>query len=255
MGYWFEDPTLKTLASLIVASSIKGLTTFFKAPHIYTGFNVLPEGPTIGPTTMDVIGPRCAKKRAFVVTDEFNEKNAKKAAQFLENDGFTTSIWAKTLPEAPLENVKECAEEIKAYEPDLIMSVGGGSAMDMLAVTPVHLLAIKKADIKALFAKFPKIAINVAGVLAAKVRRDSSLVEVLSFDQVISRLARLILKQTDAEKSLLPLFNQQDLAAMVGTSRVVVNRSLKVMEDQGAIRLERRRIVVTDRVALENLVK
>ena len=132
---------------------------------------------------------------------------------------------------------------------------GGGSAMDMLAMTPVHLLAIKKADIKALFAKFPKIAVNVAGVLAAKVRRDSSLVEVLSFDQVISRLARLIMKQTDAETSLLPLFNQQDLAAMVGTSRVVVNRSLKAMEDQGAIRLERRRIVVTDRVALENLVK
>ena len=132
---------------------------------------------------------------------------------------------------------------------------GGVSAMDMLAMTPVYLLVIKKTDIKALFARFPQIAINVAGVLAAKVRRDSSLVEVLSFDQVISRLARLIMKQTDAEKSLLPLFNQQDLAAMVGTSRVVVNRSLKVMEDQGAIRLERRRIVVTDRVALENLVK
>ena len=132
---------------------------------------------------------------------------------------------------------------------------GGGSAMDMLAMTPVHLLAIKKVDIKALFAKFPKIAVNVAGVLAAKVRRDSSLVEVLSFDQVIRRLARLILKQTDAETNLLPLFTQQDLAAMVGTSRVVVNRSLKAMEDQGAIRLERRRIVVTDRETLESLVK
>ncbi len=131
---------------------------------------------------------------------------------------------------------------------------GGDSAMDMLATTPVYLLAIKKADIKALFARFPQIAINVAGVLATKVRRDSSLVEVLSFDQVISRLARLILKQTDAEKSLLPLFTQQDLAAMVGTSRVVVNRSLKAMEDAGAIKLERRRIVVTDKEALKNLV-
>ncbi len=131
---------------------------------------------------------------------------------------------------------------------------GGDSAMDMLAMTPVYLLAIKKADIKALFARFPQIAINVAGVLATKVRRDSSLVEVLSFDQVISRLARLILKQTDAEKSLLPLFTQQDLAAMVGTSRVVVNRSLKAMEDAGAIKLERRRIVVTDKEALKNLV-
>lgn len=132
---------------------------------------------------------------------------------------------------------------------------GGTSAMDMLAMTPVHLMAIKKVDIKGLFAKFPKIAVNVAGVLASKVRRDSSLVEVLSFDQVISRLARLIMKQTDAEKNLLSLFTQHDLAAMVGTSRVVVNRSLKAMEDQGAIRLERRHIVVTNRETLENLIK
>lgn len=132
---------------------------------------------------------------------------------------------------------------------------GGACAMDMLAMTPVRLYAIKKEDMKALFTKFPRVALNAAGVLAAKVRRDSSLVEVLSFDQVISRLARLILKQSDASQGLLPLFTQQDLAAMVGTSRVVVNRSLRVMEEKGAIRLERRRIVITDEQALKNLVR
>ena len=132
---------------------------------------------------------------------------------------------------------------------------GGACAMDMLAMTPVRLYAITKEDMKALFTKFPKVALNAAGVLATKVRRDSSLVEVLSFDQVISRLARLILKQSDARQGLLPLFTQQDLAAMVGTSRVVVNRSLRAMEEKGAIRLERRRIVITDEKALENLVR
>lgn len=132
---------------------------------------------------------------------------------------------------------------------------GGGCAMDMLAMTPVRLYAIKKEDIKALFTKFPRVALNVSGVLAGKVRRDSSLVEVLSFDQVISRLARLILKQSVTGESLLPLFTQQDLAAMVGSSRVVVNRSLRVMEEKGAIRLERRRIVITDEETLKSLVE
>jgi CRP-like cAMP-binding protein len=132
---------------------------------------------------------------------------------------------------------------------------GGACAMDMLAMTPVRLCAIKKEDMKALFTRFPKVALNVAAVLAGKVRRDSSLVEVLSFDLVISRLARLILKQSDAGGGMLPLFTQQDLAAMVGTSRVVVNRSLKVMEDRGAIRLSRRRIVITDEEALKQLVR
>jgi CRP-like cAMP-binding protein len=132
---------------------------------------------------------------------------------------------------------------------------GGDCAMDMLAMTPVRLYAMRKEDIKLLFTKYPRIALNAAGVLAAKVRRDSSLVEVLSFDQVISRLARLILKQSTAGENLLPLFTQQDLAAMVGTSRVVVNRSLRAMEEKGSIRLSRRRIVVTDEEALKKLIK
>ena len=133
---------------------------------------------------------------------------------------------------------------------------GGGSAMDMLAMTPVHLIAIKKGDIIALFTKFPKIAINVAGVLATKVRRDSSLVEVLSFSQVNSRLAKLILKQgTATGNQMLPLFTQQDLAAMVGTSRVVVNRALRTLEEKSAIRISRRHIIITNERILAEMAK
>ena len=131
MGYWFEDPTLKALAPLALSSAVRGLTTIFNTPKIYAGFNVLPEGPVIGPTTMDSLGNRCQKKRAFVVTDEFNQRNAKKAAQFLESGGFTTDLWAKAQPEAPVENVQDAAESIKSFEPDLIMAVGGGSVMDL----------------------------------------------------------------------------------------------------------------------------
>src|SRR4030042_641862 len=133
---------------------------------------------------------------------------------------------------------------------------GGESAASMLAMTPVRLYAIKTGDMEKLFLKSSKIARNVARVLASRVRRDSSLVEVLSFGQVIGRLAKLILKQgAAAGGARLPHFNQQDLAAMVGTSRVVVNRSLRGMEEKGAIRLERRRIVITDEEALRKLVR
>jgi CRP-like cAMP-binding protein len=132
---------------------------------------------------------------------------------------------------------------------------GGGAATDMLAMTPVHLYVVRKKDMEILFSQYPKVARNVARVLAGKVRRDSSLVEVLSFDQVISRLARLILKQAAAGGGSLPLFTQQDLAAMVGSSRVVVNRSLRTMEEKGAIRMERRRIVIINEETLKKLVR
>ena len=131
---------------------------------------------------------------------------------------------------------------------------GGRSAADMLAMTPVRLYVVRKRDMETIFHKYPKVARNTAKVLASKVRRDSSLVEVLSFDQVISRLARLLLKQATKGTDNLPLFTQQDLASMVGASRVVVNRSLRTMEEKGAIRLSRRRIIITDEKVLKKLV-
>jgi len=132
---------------------------------------------------------------------------------------------------------------------------GGVSAANMLAMTHVRLYAVKMKDMEKLFRENPRVARNVAEVLASRVRRDSSLVEVLSFGHVMSRLAGLILKQAAARGGdRLPHFTQQDLAAMVGTSRVVVNRSLRAMEERGAIRLERRRIVITDEPVLRSLV-
>ncbi len=132
---------------------------------------------------------------------------------------------------------------------------GGGSSANMVAMTSVNLYVIRKKDMQTVFTEYSTVALNAAKVLAARVRRDSSLVEVLSFDQVMSRLARLILKQATAVGGdLLPRFTQQDLADMVGTSRVVVNRSLRIMEEKRAIRLERRRIVITDEDALKALM-
>jgi CRP-like cAMP-binding protein len=125
---------------------------------------------------------------------------------------------------------------------------GGKCAMDMQAMTSVRLYEISKEDMRRLCLEFPRLALNAAGVLAGKVRRDSSLVEVLSFDQVISRLAA-------GGGERLPPFTQQDLASMVGSSRVFVNKSLRIMEENHAIRLERRRIVIIDEHALKNMVR
>jgi len=130
MAYWFENPTLKALAPLALSTSIKGLTTIINIPTLFIGSNVFPEGPVVGPSTMDTLANRCAKKRAFIVTDEFSNKFAAKAARFLQSGGFTVETWPRCLPEAPMEVVAECAKAMKAYEPDLIMAVGGGSVMD-----------------------------------------------------------------------------------------------------------------------------
>jgi alcohol dehydrogenase class IV len=130
MSYWFQDPGLKALLPLALADSIRGMTTLFKTPAFIMGFNVFPEGMVIGPSTADFIGAHCPKKRAFVVADEFSERFAVKTAGYFEANGFTTQIWPKALPEVPIENVKECGAAMTAFEPDVIIAVGGGSVID-----------------------------------------------------------------------------------------------------------------------------
>ncbi len=130
MAYWFENPVLKALAPLALSSSVKGLNTIFNTPKMFIGSNVFPEGLVVGPTTMDTIGLRCPKKKAFVVTDEFSKRFASKAVRFLESGGFQVETWSGCQPEAPIEVVTECARAVRNFEPDLIMAVGGGSVID-----------------------------------------------------------------------------------------------------------------------------
>jgi len=42
---------------------------------------------------------------------------------------------------------------------------------------------------------------------------------------------------------------------MAGTAREVVGRSLKALEEEGAIRLDRHRIVITDKEALREIME
>jgi CRP-like cAMP-binding protein len=134
---------------------------------------------------------------------------------------------------------------------------GGPNAASMYAMTPVLLYGIKKNDIKRLLGKYPKICINVIRVLSSKVRRDSNLLEDLSFNQVTGRLAKVLLKYADddSETDTWPKLTQQDMAALVGTTREVVNRSLRTLEEEGTIRLERHRIRILKRDALHEMAK
>jgi alcohol dehydrogenase class IV len=188
MGYWFENPTLKALAPLALSTSIKGLTTIFNTPKMFIGSNVFPEGPVVGPTTLDTLALRCSRKRAFVVTDEFSKRFAAKAVRFLESGGFKVEMWAGCRPEAPIEVVAECAQAVRAFEPDLIMSVGGGSVMDsakaawilyerpdipdLRMVSPLDKLNLRK---KALMAAVPTTAGTGSECTGAAVLHDTAM--------------------------------------------------------------------------------
>ena len=95
------------------------------------------------------------------------------------------------------------------------------------------------------------LASNIISALGGKVRQLGELVSDLSFRPVAGRLAKILLTQIGRPDT--PYLTQRDLAAMAGTAREVVARALKGMEDEGLIKLDRHRIEILDREALENL--
>ena len=138
MTYWFQDEAIKGLLPLATASAIGGLTTTFNTPQMFIGSNVFPDGPGLLPSPVEMIASNCQKKRAFIVTDEFSIRFAPKVAANFELNGFTTETWSKILPEAPVENVRECGAAMTAFEPDIIVAVGGGSVMDGAKAAWIH---------------------------------------------------------------------------------------------------------------------
>ena len=72
------------------------------------------------------------KKKAFVVTDSFlyNNGYTKAITDKLDEMGITHSTFFNVAPDPTLACAKEGAEAMRAFNPDVIIAVGGGSAMD-----------------------------------------------------------------------------------------------------------------------------
>jgi CRP-like cAMP-binding protein len=121
------------------------------------------------------------------------------------------------------------------------------------AMGEVVLYGIGKQEIDEILKQHPQMALNVIKVMATKIRQLVSLVEDLSFRRVVSRVAKILLEYGSEKTEPRAHLTQQEIAAMAGTAREVVGRSLKNLEESGTIRMESRKVVITNRQALQQL--
>ena len=129
----------------------------------------------------------------------------------------------------------------------------GSSLVSAEAMGPVVLCGIKKSDLEIILQGHPQVALNIIQVLSQRVQYLISLVEDLSFRRVTGRVAKILLEHAGDGTSEKPRLTQQEMAAMAGTAREIVGRSLKSLEEEGTIRLDRHRIVITDKEALREM--
>ena len=121
------------------------------------------------------------------------------------------------------------------------------------AMGPVVLYGIRKDDLHTILEAYPVIARNANRVLAGRVQSLVSLVEDFSFLNVTGRVAKMLLQNAENEDHQHRRLTQQEKASLIGTAREMVGRSLKNLEEQGLIRLERSRIVIADKDGLKRV--
>ena len=107
-------------------------------------------------------------KKAFIVTDSFLYENGytKPVTDALDAMGIQHATFAEVTPDPTLNTAKKGADQLRAFQPDVIIAIGGGSPMDAAKIMWVMYehpecdfldLAMRFMDIRKRVYKFPKM--------------------------------------------------------------------------------------------------
>ncbi|MFK7806043.1 MAG: Crp/Fnr family transcriptional regulator [Anaerolineae bacterium] len=124
----------------------------------------------------------------------------------------------------------------------------------VVALESVSVWCIPREVIKRQIQKDPEFAQMIIDVLSDRLRHSVMLIEDLSLRPVVNRLSRLILDDSQDGTLFRPSwYTQYELAARLGTVADVVQRSLRKLEIEDLIEVERKEIRILNRSALEKL--
>ncbi len=123
-----------------------------------------------------------------------------------------------------------------------------------IALETVGVWLLRRDTILHLLRERPDFSQRVLGNMAARVIDLVTLVADLSLRPVTGRLARLLLDSATGDALHRPRwYTQAELASRLGTVPDVIQRAMRGLEADGVITVERSRIRIHDRAALERL--
>ena len=128
------------------------------------------------------------------------------------------------------------------------------------ALIDSQLLFFPKRDFIQLIERNPQLSINMIVSLSHFLRRFASLIEELSLKEVSSRIAKYLidLSMKSAKEGKVPKVVELDLsktqlASKLGTISETLSRTLAKMKTKGIIDVEKNKISILNREALEEL--
>ena len=157
-----ENVGVKHLLNIKTVAERRENMLWFRAPQkVYLKKGCMP-------VALDELGKVMGKKRCFIVTDSFLYKNGyvKPIEDKLDEMGIQHTCFYEVAPDPNLSCAEAGAHAMRAFEPDCIIALGGGSAMDagkIMWVMYEHLevnfldLAMRFMDIRKRVYTFPKM--------------------------------------------------------------------------------------------------
>ncbi len=157
-----ENVGVKHLINIKTVAERRENMLWFRAPEkVYIKKGCLP-------VALQELKDVMNKKRVFIVTDQFLYKNGytKCVTDKLDEMGIQHATFFNVAPDPTLACAKEGAEQLTAFEPDCIIAIGGGSAMDAAKIMWVLYehpeadfmdMAMRFIDIRKRVYTFPKM--------------------------------------------------------------------------------------------------
>ncbi|MCQ2417962.1 MAG: bifunctional acetaldehyde-CoA/alcohol dehydrogenase [Oscillospiraceae bacterium] len=157
-----ENVGVKHLLNIKTVAERRENMLWFRAPEkVYIKQGCLP-------VALDELGKELGKKRAFIVTDSFLFKNGytKAITDKLESQNIVYTTFSEVEPDPTLASARKGAEAMKSFGPDVIIALGGGSAMDAAKIMWVLYehpdadfmdMAMRFSDIRKRIYTFPKM--------------------------------------------------------------------------------------------------
>ena len=157
-----ENVGVKHLINIKTVAERRENMLWFRAPEkVYIKKGCMP-------VALDELKNVMNKKRVFLVTDSFLYKNGytKPITDKLNEMGIQYTAFADVEPDPTLACAIKGAEQMKSFEPDTIIALGGGSAMDAAKIMWVLYehpeanfmdMAMRFSDIRKRIYTFPKM--------------------------------------------------------------------------------------------------
>ena len=157
-----ENVGVKHLINIKTVAERRENMLWFRAPQkVYIKKGCLP-------VALDELKHVMGKKKAFIVTDSFlyNNGYTKPITDKLDEMGITHTTFFDVAPDPTLACAKEGTAAMRAFNPDCIIAIGGGSAMDAGKIMWVMYehpevdfmdLAMRFMDIRKRVYTFPKM--------------------------------------------------------------------------------------------------